>query len=227
MASETEVIKHQMDDTRASLTEKLETLELQVGDTVQGATQAVENVKEAVQNTVEIVKESVQETVQTVKDTFDLPSHVRRHPWAMVGGAMAVGALGGFLLSRATAPRRRRPEHEFPLGQQSQAWQAVSQVERHTNGHAGNGKAHSRRSVREEPAQPGFFSGLSEAVAPEITKLKSLFIGSMLGVVRDIIAKAAPEPVAEPLTEVLNNVTVRLGGRPLEGSVFARTDTQV
>src|SRR5262245_55877302 len=93
------VIRHQMEETRASLTEKLETLEHQVVGTVQGATSAVtetvENVKEAVAETVETVKGTVRETVETVKETFDLSRQVDRHPWLMVGGSVALGFLCG------------------------------------------------------------------------------------------------------------------------------------
>ncbi len=68
----------------------------QVVDTVQGATTAVAE-------TVENVKDAVHDTVETVKDTFNLHLQVKRHPWAMVAGAIALGWLAGYLL------RRRRP----------------------------------------------------------------------------------------------------------------------
>jgi phosphate uptake regulator len=69
-----EVIRLQMEETRASLSEKLETLEQQVVGTVQDA-------RAAVTDTVETVKEAVHETVETVKDTFDIGAQMQRHPW--------------------------------------------------------------------------------------------------------------------------------------------------
>ncbi len=94
---------------RASLTEKLETLEHQIVETVQGATSAmtetVENVKEAVHDTVSEVKSTVNETVDTVKSTFDIPHHFRRHPWLMLGGAVAVGYLASRILDRVLESR--------------------------------------------------------------------------------------------------------------------------
>src|SRR5947209_5600271 len=100
-----EVIKHQMLETRASLAEKLETLEQQVVGTVQSATTAVtdtvESVKDAVQETVEMARASVHHTVEAVKDTFDLSLQVRRHPWFMMAGSVALGYAGGCLLNRA------------------------------------------------------------------------------------------------------------------------------
>lgn len=105
-----EVIRQQMEETRASLQDKLEVLEQQVINTVQDASQTVENVKDTmeavkdtVQGTAETVKETVQDTVQSVKDTLSIDRQVREHPWAMLAGAAVVGFLGGRLLQRLTA----------------------------------------------------------------------------------------------------------------------------
>jgi gas vesicle protein len=69
MDDKTEVIRQNIHETRESLVDKLETLEHQVVDTVQGTTNVVSNVKDAVQETVEQVKDTVQSTVETVKET--------------------------------------------------------------------------------------------------------------------------------------------------------------
>src|SRR5438552_13806212 len=95
-----EVIKHQMLETRASLAEKLETLEQQVVGTVHNATSAVTD-------TVASVKGAVQDTVEAVKDTFDLPRQVREHPWIMLGGSIALGYTGGCLLKQLESSGRR------------------------------------------------------------------------------------------------------------------------
>src|SRR5438105_4518592 len=59
-----DVIRHNIEETRSALTDKLETLEHEVFGTVREATQAVsdtvENVKETVACTVENVKEKVE-----------------------------------------------------------------------------------------------------------------------------------------------------------------------
>jgi len=127
-----DVILNEMEDTRTSLSEKLETLEKQVTQTVQGATSGVkdtvetvtdsvqdtvaavkETVKETVEETVNTVKESVQETVNTVKETvqdsvhavrdlFDVPKQVDRHPWVMMAGSVGLG----YCLGNYFAPPR-------------------------------------------------------------------------------------------------------------------------
>src|SRR5262249_44007838 len=113
-----EVIHQQMAETRAALTEKLETLENQVVETVQGATSVVadtvDSVKDVVQTTVETVKgsvetvkESVQQTVENVKQTLDVNRQVQEHPWLMFGGSVAVGFLAGYLVEQSR-PRSSR-----------------------------------------------------------------------------------------------------------------------
>src|SRR5262245_10198406 len=126
MDQEPDLIKEQMAETRVSLTDKIEKLEDtikgNVESTLQTATGTVENVtekveetvstvKEAVEGSVEAVKETVHETVETVKEAFNLRHHVQRHPWAMLGGAVVVGFLGGRLLGQAQRSRERR-RHE-------------------------------------------------------------------------------------------------------------------
>lgn len=102
MAEEPDVIREQIEETRTSLTEKLETLEGQVRETVQSA-------KATVEDTLETVKSSVQNTVESVKQTFDLSYQVDRHPWAMTGGSFVVGFLLGNYLEGRRQTREVRP----------------------------------------------------------------------------------------------------------------------
>ena len=70
MAYEPEVIKQQMEETRSSLADKLETLEQHVLGTVHDTTSAVSNTAEMVTDAVEGTVESVKETVENVKESF-------------------------------------------------------------------------------------------------------------------------------------------------------------
>ena len=87
MDSESQVIHQQMEDTRTSLQDKLESLEQHVTDTMHNAT-------DAVTDTVDSVRGAVQDTVDSVKDTFDVRHQVERHPWTMFLGAALVGFVG-------------------------------------------------------------------------------------------------------------------------------------
>jgi len=217
MDNETEVIREQMEETRASLTEKLETLEQQVVTTVQEATTAVaetvETVKEAVNETVATVKDTVQETVATVKgtvedtvvgvkETFDLQHQIEEHPWGMMAGAVALGYLGGYLLS---PPRPRvvtaniGTQYPLPVSQPIPP-----------------------RPVASEPTSsgPNWWTGVSAMFAPEIAKVKGLALGVALGIVRDSITQAAPAQMQAELGNVIDSITAKLGGEPLQAPVL-------
>jgi ElaB/YqjD/DUF883 family membrane-anchored ribosome-binding protein len=206
MDNEADHIRQQMNETRAALTEKLETLENQVIGTVQEATTAVSetvaSVKDAVQDTVGTVKESVQETVHTVKETLSLQRQVERHPWAMVAGSVAVGFLGGMLLRERRAQRPQVRERRTPprLYQSEEA----------------------RNAAPEERAeQAGWLSHLGEQFAPEIQKLKATAIGATVAFLRDLVTPSLPPSVSGRVREVMDGVASKLGGTPVPEPIIS------
>jgi len=232
MDDEPEVIRQQMEATRTDLTKKIEALENQVVGTVQNTTQAVsdtvETVKEAVQETVSAVKDTVSDTVGTVKDTvaetvcsvkeaMDVRGYVEQYPWASFGAAVAAGFVGGLMIESGQRARRRIGElhshGEIP----------TSQGRREFNGRR-YGPAEefppAARTVSyaSEPArQDSWIHELSQRFAPEIDKLKGLAIGALGSLVRDVVSQAAPGSVRERLTPVIDDVTRKLGGEPIQG----------
>src|SRR5262249_44883457 len=200
MVDEPEVIQQQMEQTRASLSAKLEDLERKVVETVHGA-------KEAVHETVETVKETVHESVETVKETFDLRLQVERHPWAMLGIAAGAGYLSGMLLNRAgpaTSPAAFEPAASSwtpPAPQPAAAF-----------------RDEAASPKREEGA--GLVHQLANKFSPEIDKLKGLALGTLFAVVRDVVSQSAPEPLKPQLREVVDNITVKLGGKPIHGPIL-------
>jgi ElaB/YqjD/DUF883 family membrane-anchored ribosome-binding protein len=217
-----EVIKQQMLETRASLAEKLETLEQQVVGTVHSASSAVtdtvDSVKEAVQETVELAKTSVHDTVDAVKDTFDLPRHVRAHPWIMVGGSISIGFAAGCLLERAarSAPSSGGPR-KSPASPESEP--------------RPDGELHTRVSEEFRSATGGpavaprrLLGELPQRFETELTRLKELALGTMLGIARDVITGAAPSQLSAELAEIIDSATVKLGGRPIPGPVLDMSD---
>jgi ElaB/YqjD/DUF883 family membrane-anchored ribosome-binding protein len=101
---EPEEIRRDIDQTRASLTEKIGAL----GDHL---TQTVEETRVTVEETIDSVRSTVEETVETVRHTFDVRYQVRKRPWLLMGGAVAVGfALEKLLTPRAMRVVRRRVE---------------------------------------------------------------------------------------------------------------------
>jgi ElaB/YqjD/DUF883 family membrane-anchored ribosome-binding protein len=239
-----EVIRKQMEETRTSLTEKLETLEDKVANTVCNATEAVNdtvsNVKETVQETVSAVKESVQdsvcsvkETIQegvsTVKDWFDLPAHIEAHPWIMMAGCVGVGyVLGRFLGAEAqageaaTALATEAAPAPAPVITAAAARAAAAAPGKagpalgHGPRHHHNGGHHDGRERR--PKAP---SGVLAQLRPEFDKLKALALSTMLGTVREMVVPAVPEHIGQQLGEVIDNATRKLGGEPIPASDWA------
>jgi ElaB/YqjD/DUF883 family membrane-anchored ribosome-binding protein len=207
MANEPEVIRQQMDETRSNLTEKLEMLENQVVETVHGASHAVAE-------TVQSVKESVKDTVSSVKETFDLRHQVAARPWSMVAGAAAVGFLGGCLL-----PGRRTSAPMTPSAQPF-----VSRPNGNGSSAEYLGAGHPGKSP--EQAAPNWLSSLGETFEEEINQVKGLAVGTLLGLVRDMVAKAVPGNLERKVADVMDGLTIKLGGQPVKGPILpeARAD---
>lgn len=202
MEDSTQVIRHQMAETRASLQEKLETLEQQVVGSVQGAaasvTETVQTVKDAVEETVETVK-------GTVKDSLDVRRHVEEHPWAMVLGSVAVGYVGGCLLDRAMAETAAVPP-------------GYSDGTVPTGGPRGNGFA--QAAAAPAARRTSWWSDFATQYGDELAQLKSLAVGTMLGIARDMLAASAPPQVGQQLADVVDGFTTKLGATPIKGPVL-------
>jgi len=232
------VIRQQMEETRASLQDKLEVLEQQVMNTVEDANQTVETVKETVEavkdsvtETVETVKETVQGTVETVKDTvhdtvtsvkeaFNFERQMREHPWPMFAGAALVGFVGGRLLARLTttpAPvgSARVAVQGSPLENGARYAPPTPALYRE-NGHGNGAKPDSA-----SPADPGLWSTIANRYGDEIDKLKGLAVTAVGGIVRQFITESAPEALKDSIVEIVDGMTTKLGGKPLEEPILA------
>jgi len=188
-----EVIRLQMEETRASLSEKLETLEQQVVGTVQDA-------RAAVTDTVETVKEAVHETVESVKDTFDIGRQMEKHPWAMLGGSIALGYVGGLLFEQLEA------SHPYETNG------AAAPVYDRPPATTANGE-YAPRLAADADSDHG--PSLLRQFEPEIARLKGLAVGAAISMVRDMITGSVPAPLKPQVREVMNNLTVKLGGEPI------------
>jgi len=220
------MIRQQMDETRTALTDKLEVLEQQVVDTVQGATAAVAetvaSAKEIVQDTVQTVKDSVQETVETVKDTFDLKRHVDRRPWTLLAGATALGFVGGYLLrgrgvgqasdrgrGASTAPAIREDPAVIRNGASADQPSVASEATKRA--------AAATVSATNEPS---WLAHLGDTFQEEISQLQGLAVGTLLGIVRDVVLESVPEPMERQVEDVINGITVKLGGQLIRGRIL-------
>jgi ElaB/YqjD/DUF883 family membrane-anchored ribosome-binding protein len=217
MAEEPEVIREQMERTRASLSEKLKALEQHVAGAVQGATDAVAEtvgtVKETVQATVSTVKENVQATAKTVQEAFDISLQFQRRPWLMLGGSMLVGYMAGTMLQRRRAPRVQSTAAAVCAGPIAGKHHEASQ-------------AHTSEPEHGTFHEAGWMDKLSAAVEPELAKLKGLAIGATMGVLRDMVAKSVRGEMGGKLRGIIDDATERLGGRPIEQPILPMEESK-
>jgi ElaB/YqjD/DUF883 family membrane-anchored ribosome-binding protein len=200
-----EVIRHQMEETRADISQKLETLEGELEQKVHAATdtvsETVADVKETVQETVETVKDTVHETLEAMKSAFDIPHQVDQHPWLMLGGAVAVGYVGGCLLNRLEGPSERA-WHDGPAAYSTGFQTNLSNQEQGIT----EGSSGSRR-----------LSELAQKFKPELDELKGLAVGAALSLARDFITRALPQETRQRVAETVDHFTTKLGGKPIQG----------
>jgi len=205
-----------MMETRESLTEKLQIIEDKVADTVHGVTETVQGATSAVAETVETIKGTVAESVDTVKGWFDLPGHVDRHPWLMMGGSMALGYLVESLVHQAMAPSTSHMTAAMST-QSNQPQPSSSRTADLKLHHTGNGHRPKRRQE-----SSGAASSLFKTLAPEFGKLKSLAFGVILGTVREMISRAVPEHMGQQIKQIIDDATRKIGGNPIPGSDWER-----
>jgi ElaB/YqjD/DUF883 family membrane-anchored ribosome-binding protein len=206
MDDEAALIRNQMLQTRTSLTEKIEAIEEKltnvvsetadtVTQTASAVTETVEKVKEAVEGTVNTISGTAEEAVESVKEAFDIRRQVADHPWLLLGGAVAAGFASGLLLDRMTSSA-------------SSGWR-------------GTGLGYAPTSYAEETQRrssgPGWFGELETSLAPVLSRLKGLAIGTTLGLVGQMILPSVPEALRGQLSEVVDQLTTSLGGERVQG----------
>jgi ElaB/YqjD/DUF883 family membrane-anchored ribosome-binding protein len=191
MDPQPDLIRQQIDQTRSSLTDKLETLEAEVKETVQSARDTMETAREAVeetfasaretvQDTISSVKESVHSATATVKRTFDVEHQVQEHPWAMLGLSLVSGVAVGVLLGGRLDPGRRVARR-------------MSEASAEPYGRAESTPvAPASRPTHEDSGRPGFVDKLTSQLGDEFEKVKDLAIAALVGVVADTAKRAIP-----------------------------------
>lgn len=256
MGEPAEVIQQDLDETRSALADKLNLLEekisgtvTQVTDTVaevtETASETVEAVKETVQGTVETVKETVEGTVETVKETFDFQSHVQNHPWLVVGGAVLAGFVAGKLIGGSRREDRWESWSNHP-GLTGHTWddrgsafaRQMSRAAEPSYGAPQGGygaQAADYSGQQDQSSGAGslfggnwgnWLGGLTQQVQPEIDALKGLALGAVFGLVRDMVANGLPESLKGEVSNTINGLAERLGGKPIEGPVLGSSESQ-
>jgi len=199
------VIRDEMEQTRASLADKLGALEDQVRETVSGA-------KEAVSSTVEGVKEvvsTVTDTVDSVKEQFSLSKQFDENPWLAMGAAVAAGFVAAQLLNRAGAamPAAVTKTLAEPLPLQMQRPAADVAPRAAETKQQGGAVLSSLESL-----MPGM-SGVANAA---VSQLGGLAVGGLMGVIREMVSTHLPQEWKGEVTKFVDQIADQLGGKPLD-----------
>jgi len=197
-----ETTKDAVTGTVEAVTGTVETVKETVADVSDKLQETVAGVTETVQEAVQGVKDSVQETFQSVAETFNLKMQAEHHPWAVFGGAVAVGALGGYLLGGSSLESRQS------------SWlpsYSAAPEQKATNG---------THAAPERSQQADESGGMTGWLWEQLGGLRGLAVGAAMGLVRDLVTQAVPEAVKERVTDEVNKLTKSLGGEPLQGSLL-------
>jgi ElaB/YqjD/DUF883 family membrane-anchored ribosome-binding protein len=255
MAEQAELIQQQMDETRSNLAEKLEKLGEQITGTVEKVSETVEETVEAVSDTVESVAETTQETVHAVKEAFNLPKQIQQRPWLWFGGSIALGFVGTKLFltpaRREDYGEERRDRHEhYDLKMPSSydtapprsenvdlsggfdASKLAQTADRPTSGWSATsttstgGTNGTHEGPQQEQTQESWLSKFTHTFGSEIETLKGLALGTVFGVIRDLVGRAVPAALKGDLTSVIDNMTKDAGGKPIQGTLLDLPEKQ-
>ena len=173
-----EAIRLEMVETRSQLNEKLESLELNVVETLQSTGTAMTATAESVQETVETVSEAVQDAVHSVGQAFDLRRQFERHPWWVLGGAAVLGyfASGAFRSRAIVSNGVFQPASAAP-----ESWDAV----------VSSGEE-SSTDAKPTVAFSNAESGRGGSPAQQLTDVA---FGVLISVLQDIASRATPRIV--------------------------------
>jgi ElaB/YqjD/DUF883 family membrane-anchored ribosome-binding protein len=214
--SELEVIRDEMEQTRANLADKLGALENQVRETVSGATEAVSSTVEGVKGVVE----TVSETVESVTETFNLSKQVEQHPWMAVGAAVAVGFVAAQVLERwgqpSPAPGAPQPTPRptnfsaIPLQPVHQPAPAPEAARAESHGESLFGSLGHKALDSLKDVLPD----TKEVMGTVVSSVSGLAVGSLMGLIRELAATQLPAEWQGEATKLIDQVTTQLGGKP-------------
>jgi ElaB/YqjD/DUF883 family membrane-anchored ribosome-binding protein len=203
-----EQVRVEMENTRASLSQKFDVLESKIGEGVQETAASITAAKETITETVQTVQEAVRGTVSAVEsgvsaveEFFDIPAQIQRHPWGIMGGAVVVGFLGERLLGAAcptalAAAAAAEQKDMSPL------------TGKHSNGHGHKPNGHSNKRAS---TKPSVLQSLAQEFDSELGKLKNIAVASLITGLHQWLAPSIPEAVQPQVQDIVRSVTQKLG----------------
>jgi hypothetical protein len=208
MDPEPSVIRQEIDETRQSLSDKLETLEHQVMDSVHQA-------RATVRDTIDTVKSAVSDTVDSVKRTFDVEYHVQQRPFVCSGLTFVAGFVAGAWV------KGTRNHGSYTNG----AGHSLAERKRSYWGRE-NGEVRSYDWISESAISSSSLQERnnrhSSLFSDELNKVKGLAIGTAMALLRDFAKQSLPPTLGSHIDEVMDSATTKLGGQPLGRVIHSR-----
>jgi len=206
-------IMKEMEDTRSSLSDKLEALETKVtekvvqpvADAVERATDAANNIVDTVKETVHHVSDKVEETTKAVASAFDLSKQTERHPWLVFGIAATTGCVAGSFLGRRASRSGSSTE--------ATSWSRPKHV-KGTNGASHHMEASSTRRAPKKAA-----SEHESWIREQMRHLGGLALSALMSTIRDLAKRSVPGPLGERIGAEVESMTASLGAEPIRGDV--------
>lgn len=140
--------------------------------------------------TADAMRESFHESVESVRHALDLEEQFNKRPWTLIAGAVSLGFLGGAVLHGDGAPA------------------------------AGPTATTQEKPRRRAADHRGSLARLAGQFEPELAQIKGMVLGALFGIVRDLASKSAPQKMHDELEDVINGITVKAGGTPVQGPVL-------
>jgi hypothetical protein len=169
MIDDQQEMRQTLDETKAQLFAKLQLLEEQIAETVETTGSKVKSTVGAVES-----------AVHSVSNALDVRGHFERHPWWLLGGAMAIGYLAAGARDRKGRDSKRTASGSLGIA-------SLDAIDVGDSGH----EADSAASLSALSA--AYEMGSRQSTA---TQARSLALNATVRVVEEIVSRSIPVLIA-------------------------------
>jgi ElaB/YqjD/DUF883 family membrane-anchored ribosome-binding protein len=195
MDPRTDSIKQDLNDTRRSMTEKIDAIEGRVRGTV-------DDVKQSAHDAVDNVKQSAYDMVDTVKEKLDVHQLVDDRPWTALGVSLAVGfalgKIGGGSSSRRNFDWDRDYSRAYSTSNWSGSYPRFEDREQQNRGtNDWRPATSSSLSSSKSSSGSGFMADVKSQFGEELDVLRAAAVTAGLKFLHDVVRQNAPQLATE------------------------------